>query len=194
MNFQHATFLTSAAKLSQLPADQGIEVAFAGYSNAGKSSALNLLCQQKKLAKTSKTPGRTRLINLFQLDQQQRLVDLPGYGYAKVPQEMKQRWQKTLGDYLRLRECLHGLVIVMDIRHPLKIYDEAMIEWANEASLPVHLLLNKADKYKFGAAKNSLLQVQKQLNPDADISVQLFSALKRQGITELVTRLNEWYH
>lgn len=191
--YQQVQFLTSAAKLSQLPADTGMEVAFAGRSNAGKSSTLNALCQQKGLAKTSKTPGRTQLINLFELDDQRRLVDLPGYGYAKVNLAVKKSWQATLSAYLEKRQCLKGLILIMDIRHPLKEYDCATLEWAVEAGLPVHILLNKADKLKCGAAKNVLLDVQKQLPNIDNLTIQLFSATKKIAVDELIQQLNQWY-
>src|SRR5262245_48745088 len=125
-----AVFLKSAARVSQLPPDLGYEVAFAGRSNAGKSSALNCLTGIKNLARTSKTPGRTQLINLFQLDEERRLVDLPGYGYAKVAMQVKMDWQQNLAHYLEVRNSLKGLVLLMDIRHPLKDLDKMMVDWA----------------------------------------------------------------
>ncbi len=193
--YRQAKFLTSAARLSQLPADSGIEVAFAGRSNAGKSSAINTLTQQNSLAKTSKTPGRTQLINLFELDPERRLVDLPGYGYAKVPQAVKQRWQQTLSQYLEQRQCLLGLILLMDIRHPLKDYDVNMLEWASHCELPVHILLTKADKLKRSPALNALQEVRKYLREyyNDNISIQLFSSLKRQGLDEAYSVLDEWY-
>ncbi|NVJ51870.1 MAG: YihA family ribosome biogenesis GTP-binding protein [Gammaproteobacteria bacterium] len=183
-----------AAELVQLPADAGIEVAFAGRSNAGKSSALNVLCEQKSLARTSKTPGRTQLINLFTLDHERRLVDLPGYGFAKVSLDIKERWQATLSQYLQQRECLRGLVILSDIRHPLKDVDCQMIEWAAEVGLPTHVLLSKADKLKQGAAKSTLLKVKQQLKAiDGAISAQMFSSLKRSGFDTLMAKLIDWF-
>ncbi len=192
--FRQATYLKGAAELVQLPPDGGIEVAFAGRSNAGKSSALNVLCEQKSLARTSKTPGRTQLINLFTLDDERRLVDLPGYGFAKVSLEIKERWQATLSQYLQHRECLRGLVVLTDIRHPLKDVDQQMLMWAAEVGLPCHVLLNKADKLKQGAAKSTLLQVKKQLAEiHPDFTVQNFSALKRTGLDTLLQRLFTWF-
>lgn len=189
-----ANFLKSAAKISQLPEDIGYEVAFVGRSNAGKSSALNTLTHQKQLAKTSKTPGRTQLINLFTLDETRRLVDLPGYGYAKVNLEVKAGWQKTLGDYLSQRQCLKGLIVLMDIRHPLKELDEMLIDFALSRALPVHILLTKADKVSRSEGKNTLNKVKNALGNDNDlISLQLFSSLKKEGIDELISRLNFWY-
>jgi GTP-binding protein len=194
MLYHRATFLTSCAKLGQLPGDTGYEVAFAGRSNAGKSSALNRITRQKGLAKTSKTPGRTQLINLFTLDEERRLVDLPGYGYAKVPLAVKQRWQKTLADYLLQRKCLRGLIVLMDIRHPLQPLDSNMIAWANNHGLPTHILLTKADKLKRGPAMNVLQKVQQQANQDFDqVSIQLFSSVTGQGLEQVYTVLNDWF-
>ena len=192
--YKEAEFLLGAAKLSQLPADQGFEVAFAGRSNAGKSSVLNVLCQQKSLARTSKTPGRTQQINVFNLDEKRRLVDLPGYGYAKVSEKVKKEWQDTLDSYLQQRECLKGVVLIMDIRHPLKPFDTMMVDWAYQSGLPTHVLLNKSDKLKRGPAKNTLFSVLAELKPYADlISVQLFSALKRTGSEDVYDVLDKWF-
>jgi len=192
--YLQATFLKSAARVSQLPADEGYEVAFAGRSNAGKSSALNCLTNNKQLARTSKTPGRTQLINLFSLDPERRLVDLPGYGYAKVALSVKQDWQKNLAQYLEVRHCLRGLVLLMDCRHPLKDLDTLMIDWALNKQIPVHILLTKADKISRSEVKNTVLNVRRHydLLPDL-ISVQAFSSLKKEGIPELITQLNAWY-
>ena len=193
--YRRASFLVSAAKLSQTPPDAGFEVAFAGRSNAGKSSAINVLCDQKSLARTSKTPGRTQLLNFFALDDERRLVDLPGYGYAKVSVNIKQDWQGSLAQYLEQRQCLRGLMLMMDIRHPLKPYDIQMLDWARHIQLPVHVLLTKADKLKRGPATNNLLKVRKQLSEmGADFSVQLFSSLKRQGVAEAHQVLNSWFN
>lgn len=192
--YRQARFLTSAAKLDQTPSDSGFEVAFAGRSNAGKSSAINVLCDQKTLARTSKTPGRTQLLNFFALDNQRRLVDLPGYGYAKVSVSIKQDWQGSLAQYLEQRKCLRGLILMMDVRHPLKPYDRQMLDWASHIKLPVHVLLTKADKLKRGPATNSLLKVKKELaEMDSTFSAQLFSSLKRQGIAEAHQVLNRWF-
>ncbi len=187
-NFSNATYLLSAPSLKQCPPDEGAEIAFAGRSNAGKSSAINILCNNGKLARTSKTPGRTQLLNFFTLNEQQRIVDLPGYGYAKVPLEMKKQWEAHLFEYLRKRECLRALVIVMDVRHPLQELDAQLLNWAVEDELPVLLLLTKADKLKKGQAKNTLLQMEKHLREaevDDLVKVQLFSALKKLGLPEL---------
>jgi GTP-binding protein len=193
--YQHAKFLKSAAKVAQLPADTGIEVAFAGRSNAGKSSALNCLTGIHRLARTSKTPGRTQLINLFTLqDDTHRLVDLPGYGYAKVPLKTKQDWQTNLAHYLEVRQCLRGLVLLMDIRHPLKELDQTMITWGINRELPIHILLTKADKISRGQAQTTVLQVRKHYELlEGLISVQTFSSLKKQGLDELIAHLNTWF-
>jgi GTP-binding protein len=191
--YQQASFITSASNLKQCPEDSGVEVAFAGRSNAGKSSAINTLVAQKALARISKTPGRTQLLNFFAVDEQRRLVDLPGYGYAKVPPKMKDQWVKMMEGYLQKRQSLRGLVLVMDIRHPLTDFDRQMLSWCHEVQMPVHILLTKADKLKFGAAKAILLQVQKTLREQGlEASVQLFSALKRDGVEEAREVLNRW--
>ncbi|MCU7933954.1 MAG: ribosome biogenesis GTP-binding protein YihA/YsxC [Candidatus Thiodiazotropha sp. (ex Dulcina madagascariensis)] len=190
--YHRAHFLKSAARLSQSPVDSGLEVAFAGRSNAGKSSALNTLCGQKSLARTSKTPGRTQLLNFFSLDDDRRLVDLPGYGYAKVAESVKRQWQQTLADYVEHRQCLQGLILLMDIRHPLMAFDLQMLQWITHQGLPTHILLTKADKLKSGAAKNAELKVRRALSDRPEISVQRFSALKKQGIDECHQVLDIW--
>ncbi|MBN0985754.1 ribosome biogenesis GTP-binding protein YihA/YsxC [Amphritea pacifica] len=187
-------FNTSASKLSQCPEDTGAEVAFAGRSNAGKSSAINTLTNAK-LARTSKTPGRTQLINFFDTNiEGVRIVDLPGYGYAKVPIAMKEHWQKHLDDYLQNRECLRGVVLMVDIRHPLKEFDLMMIQWCSEAAMPLHILLTKADKLNRGAAQNALLKMKQQLDVKNNplLTVQTFSALKTTGVEQLREHLNRW--
>ncbi|MBD1227435.1 ribosome biogenesis GTP-binding protein YihA/YsxC [Xenorhabdus griffiniae] len=194
-NYHMTHFITSAPDIRHLPQDVGIEVAFAGRSNAGKSSALNALTRQKSLARTSKTPGRTQLINLFEVEEGVRLVDLPGYGYAEVPEEMKRKWQKALGEYLQKRECLLGLVVLMDIRHPLKDLDRQMIEWAVVTQVPVMVLLTKADKLASGARKSQLAKVRQELiSLDGDIQIEYFSALKKIGIDKLEQKLNLWFN
>ncbi len=192
-DYRQARFLTSASRLAQCPPDEGWEVAFAGRSNAGKSSAINSLTRNHKLARTSKTPGRTQLINFFELTGHQRLVDLPGYGFAKVPQAVKREWTRTLEHYLQHRQSLRGLILLMDVRHPLQPFDQQMLDWALAAAMPVHILLTKSDKLKKGPAKNTLLKVRGQLASHADmVTVQLFSALKHTGHEELVAVLNGW--
>ena len=193
LNFRKAAFLQSASAIENAPTDFGSEVAFAGRSNSGKSSAINTLTHQGKLARTSRTPGRTQLINFFSLSDHQRLVDLPGYGFAKVPLAVKKKWNQQLERYLQYRESLRGLVMLMDIRHPLTEPDRQMLGWAVTASMPVHILLTKADKLKRGPAQSTLLSVREELSTQSDlISVQLFSSLKRQGVDTLGRQLNNW--
>lgn len=194
LNYHKTHFLTSAANITQLPQDSGIEIAFAGRSNAGKSTALNALTNQKNLARTSKTPGRTQLINLFEIEPEYKLVDLPGYGYAAVPEQMKLQWQKSLGEYLQKRECLQGLVVLMDIRHPLKDLDQQMIEWAVASELPVLLLLTKADKLSQSARSKQVKMVREAiLHFQGNIQVEAFSALNKIGIDRLSSKLDEWF-
>lgn len=191
--FTNAKFQMSAPDISHLQQDDGIEVAFAGRSNAGKSSALNTLTRQKNLARTSKTPGRTQMINVFELDPHRRLVDLPGYGFAQVPLAMKKKWQKSLGEYLQKRENLRGLVVLMDIRHPFKDLDQELIYWAVSANLPVLALLTKSDKLKAGKRKAQLLMAREAaLAFCGDVTVHTFSSLNRQGLPELEQVLSAW--
>ncbi|MFZ7223024.1 ribosome biogenesis GTP-binding protein YihA/YsxC [Avibacterium avium] len=194
LNYHKTHFLTSAPNIRVLPEDSGMEIAFAGRSNAGKSTALNALTNQKNLARTSKTPGRTQLINVFEVEPFYKLVDLPGYGYAAVPEQMKIQWQKALGEYLQKRECLGGVVILMDIRHPLKDLDQQMIEWAVSADLPVLLLLTKADKLSQSAVSKQVKMVREAILPfQGDVQVEAFSALKKQGIDKLARKLDSWF-
>ncbi|MEW9809316.1 MAG: ribosome biogenesis GTP-binding protein YihA/YsxC [Candidatus Symbiodolus clandestinus] len=193
INYQSARFILSAENIGQLPQQSGREVAFVGRSNAGKSSALNSLTNQKKLAKTSKLPGRTRLINLFQVAEQSYLVDLPGYGYAQVPDSVKQKWQHSLSDYLWQRRQLQGLVLLMDCRHPLKILDQQLIRWTAEHSLPLLIVLTKKDKLTHSAYKQQELKVQQSLQCyPGKIDVLGFSATKRWGIEALQQKLTLW--
>lgn len=189
-----ARFLTSVPSAELAPADSGAEVAFAGRSNAGKSSALNVLTGQRALARASKTPGRTRQINFFAIgDPARRLVDLPGYGYAQVSDSIRERWQQHLAEYLRERRSLRGLILMMDCRHPLTAMDEHMLLWSAEHELPVHILLTKADKLGRGAALAALRKVEHQLSdlhPGA--GVQLFSALRNTGLEEARAQLAAW--
>ena len=192
INFRSASFLMSASRLKQCPPDTGAEVAFAGRSNAGKSSAINALTRNSRLARTSKTPGRTQLLNFFGLNiEDVRLVDLPGYGYAKVPLAMQREWQKHLNDYLENRDCLAGIVLVMDIRHPLREFDLMIINWCIASELPLHILLTKSDKLKRNAMTNALRDVRKALpeHPEGLISLQSFSASKGDGLPELERQL-----
>jgi len=189
---QNPQFLDAAAKPSQWP-EGGIEVAFAGRSNVGKSSAINTIMQRKKLARTSKTPGRTQQIVFFSLTDNQRVVDLPGYGFAKVPLAVRQEWEKYIGSYISERQNLKGLIQLMDIRHPLTELDQQMLIWCANIGLPIHILLTKADKFKFGAAKNVLLKVARQIEElGIDCSLQLFSAQKRIGVDECREQLLNW--
>lgn len=191
--YRKAAFQISAERLAQAPTDEGWEVAFAGRSNAGKSSAINTITGQKALARTSKTPGRTQLINFFRLDDERRLVDLPGYGFAKAPEAVKRRWQHSMEEYLEGRRSLRGLVLVMDVRHPLTEFDLMMIDWCGHRDLPIHLLLTKADKLKRGPAMATLHQVQRSVAAFGEqAGVQLFSALKRTGIGDLQAVLDAW--
>ncbi|MFT3741293.1 MAG: ribosome biogenesis GTP-binding protein YihA/YsxC [Gammaproteobacteria bacterium] len=191
--YQQANFLLSATALDQLPSDEGAEVAFIGRSNAGKSSAINAITNIKGLARSSKFPGRTQTINLFKLDEDRRLVDLPGYGYAKVPLQIKQRWQAAVDTYLEQRECLKGLILIMDVRQPLKESDQQMIQWAIRCQLPLHILLTKADKLSHGAASSVLRQVETDLlTYPGSITVQLFSSLERKGLEQAWATLDHW--
>ncbi|MFI8748407.1 ribosome biogenesis GTP-binding protein YihA/YsxC [Vreelandella lionensis] len=197
LNYPTARFMISAPTLALCPDDTGAEVAFAGRSNAGKSSAINALTQQNALARTSRTPGRTQLINFFTVmnDESRRLVDLPGYGYAKVPEAVKIEWQKHLSDYLRGRFSLRGLVLLMDVRHPLTEFDQMMLDYADQRGMPVHILLTKADKLKKGPASAALQKVRSRLKEWEDlVSVQLFSSLKRDGVVTLSQKLDQWLH
>jgi GTP-binding protein len=195
ISFDRATFLLSAPSLKECPDDLGAEVAFVGRSNAGKSSAINALTRNGKLARTSKTPGRTQLLNFFQLDEDRRLVDLPGYGYAKVSEKVKKEWQENLSQYLEERQSLKGLVLLADVRLPLQPFDLNFFQWAHEADLPVHLLLTKADKLKRGPASANLLKMMaelKKLGISEQVSGQLFSATKKTGLEELKAQLTNW--
>jgi GTP-binding protein len=181
-HFPEARFIVSAWQPHQFPADDGAEVAFAGRSNAGKSSALNAIAGRKDLARTSKTPGRTQLINFFGLDGAQRLVDLPGYGFAKVPERIKQHWRELLTRYVEARDSLAGLVIVMDARHPLTDFDVQMLDWSRANGLATHILLTKADKLSRGESVTVLKQVRAQVEDVA--TVQLFSAVAKTGVDD----------
>ncbi|MCW0367531.1 putative GTP-binding protein EngB [Xanthomonas sacchari] len=191
---ERAQYLLSAHNARQLPDDGGWEVAFAGRSNAGKSSALNALTRQNALARVSKTPGRTQQLVFFQVQPERYLVDLPGYGYAKVPQELQAHWQKFIDTYFRTREALRGLVVVMDIRHPLKDYDRQMLGYAAQRGLPAHALLTKADKLGRGQQGQVLQQVRKELTSafGDTVSVQAFSGESRQGVDELRGIVGGW--
>jgi len=181
-----------AHEVEQLPEDVGIEVAIAGRSNAGKSSVLNVITANSKLARISKTPGRTQQMNIFVLDNERRLVDLPGYGYAKVPVAMRKHWGVTLNKYFQGRSALSGLVLIMDIRHPQRPEDQQMLDWALEVGLPTHILLNKSDKLSRGAGIALLQKVKGRIKNDL-VSIQLFSALKKTGVEEARALLDQWF-
>ncbi|MBT5835713.1 MAG: YihA family ribosome biogenesis GTP-binding protein [Hellea sp.] len=195
--FNKTSFLMSAPSIKQSPIDEGKEVAFAGRSNAGKSSVINTLTDNKKLARTSKTPGRTQLLNFFSLSEDRRLVDLPGYGFAKVPIIVKRNWDRNLAGYLQERQSLVGVVILMDIRHPLQKYDWQIIRWASESKMPIHLLLTKSDKLTRGAINNVLLSVEEELAKEklsASFTIQAFSSIKKFGLDELKQKLTIWFN
>ncbi|MDH5409084.1 MAG: ribosome biogenesis GTP-binding protein YihA/YsxC [Gammaproteobacteria bacterium] len=190
--YQRAQFTVSVPEPRLAPEDSGMEVAFAGRSNAGKSSALNVITAQKSLARTSKTPGRTQHLVFFELDEQRRLVDLPGYGYAKVPGAVQHKWQTAMSEYLSDRQSLRGLILMVDIRRLLTEFDTQMLDWCQNSQMPVHILLTKSDKLKRGPAKSALLQVRRLLEQYPNTTVQLFSSLKREGENEVRQLLNEW--
>lgn len=191
--FSQAQFLKTVVRLTDLPFPEGREVAFLGRSNVGKSSTLNALVQQKGLARTSRTPGRTQAINIFTLTPPTlKLIDLPGYGFAKAPQAVIKEWHKLIDGYLRQRECLVGLVLIMDIRHPLQGMDQAMFDWLLQSEIPVHLVLNKCDKLSRMQAQQALKKLHLALSAYSNISLQLFSASKKTGLEELRLKVFEW--
>lgn len=193
--FHNAKFFTTVNHLKDLP-DTAAEIAFVGRSNAGKSSAINTLCNHVRLAYVSKTPGRTQHINFFELSNGHFMVDLPGYGYAQVPEAIRAHWVKLLGDYLQTRPSLLGLVLIMDIRHPLKPLDIQMLDFFAQTERPVHILLSKADKLSKNEQIKTLSSVKKALKPFAErqtVTVQLFSSLKKQGIEEVEHIVQSWF-
>jgi GTP-binding protein len=190
-HYRQTRFLLGAPDARRAPPDTGFEVAFAGRSNAGKSSALNTLTGQRALARISKAPGRTREINFFQVAHERRLVDLPGYGYAKVTRRVREQWQEGIARYLETRRSLCGVVLLMDVRHPLRDSDRQVLGWCHLAGLPTHVLLTKADKLKRGPAQAALMQVRKSLSASA--TAQVFSARSRDGLEQLIERLNDWF-
>ena len=194
--FHHARFYTTVNHLKDLPATSA-EIAFVGRSNAGKSSAINTLTNHTRLAYVSKTPGRTQHINFFELANGQFMVDLPGYGYAQVPEAVRQHWVTLLGNYLQTRSQLIGLILIMDIRHPLKELDKRMLDFFAVTKQPVHILLSKADKLSKNEQIKTLAQVKKLLQPYVarqQVTVQLFSSLKKQGIDEVNQIVSEWFN
>ena len=193
--FRHASFETSIAKPSALPLADGFEIAFAGRSNAGKSSAINTLAGHTRLAYVSKTPGRTQLLNFFRLPCGARLVDLPGYGYAAVPERIRLQWGGLIENYLKTRMALAGLVLMMDARHPLTALDRQMIGWFAPSGRPIHILLTKSDKLSRGAAQAALRKVREALaehDHGGRITVQLFSSLTRNGVEECERVVGAW--
>ncbi|MDQ1121366.1 MULTISPECIES: ribosome biogenesis GTP-binding protein YihA/YsxC [Pseudoxanthomonas] len=189
-----ARYLLSAHNARQLPADDGLEVAFAGRSNAGKSSALNALAGHNALARVSKTPGRTQQLVFFEVRPQRCLVDLPGYGYAKVPMDLQAHWQAFIDQYFATRQSLRGLVVVMDIRHPLKDYDRQMLGYAVQRSLPAHVLLTKGDKLGRGQQSQTLAAVRKELSSafGDSVGVQVFSSESKQGVDQARAVVQTW--
>lgn len=191
INFSAASYVLSAHLPNQLPEDRGVEVAFAGRSNVGKSSAINAITNHGRLAKVSKTPGRTQQINFFSLGEDIHLVDLPGYGFARAPEALREHWGRFITDYLLDREALRGMVLPMDIRHPLTGLDVAMLDLCLQAELPVHILLTKADKISRGKGMGILQKIRHQLVDQPEMSIQLFSALKKTGVDEARRRISE---
>ena len=189
--YRQAKFLLSCPSLKGCPIDSGYEVIFAGRSNAGKSSAINTLTEQKKLAKVSRTPGRTQHLVFFDLGHDRRLVDLPGYGYAKVPDSVKQDWHQNMSEYFDNRQCIKAAILVMDCRHPFKPFDQMMLDWCVNSKVPIHILLTKSDKLKRGAASAAKLSALKVVKDLPSVSVQLFSSLKKVGVSELSHYLNQ---
>lgn len=188
--YPEAHFIKSANASGQFVPDTGTEVAFAGRSNAGKSSAINIIVNRRQFARTSKTPGRTRLVNFFSLGGERRLVDLPGYGFARVADEMRRHWADLMADYFEMRKSLRGMFLVVDIRRRLTDYDRQMLSFADSVGLPTHILLTKTDKLKRGQAAKALLEVRRDLNEAA--TVQHFSALTRLGEEEARAKLDEF--
>ena len=189
VNLNSAKFVTAAHKSSQWMDDVGSEVAFAGRSNSGKSSAINAITGQKRLAITSKTPGRTQQIVFFEIDSDTKLIDLPGYGYAKVPANVQQHWAGEIERYLSLRQSLRALVLTMDIRHPLKPFDRQLLEWCTESSVDVHILLTKADKLSKSKQSAALRTVKKEYEAVEEVTVQVFSATTGVGLQDARRRV-----
>jgi len=192
-SFSNVSFIKSAPTLLLSPEDVGIEVAFVGRSNAGKSSAINTIAGRSGLARTSKTPGRTQLMNYFYLDEFRRIVDLPGYGYAKVPYRIQVQIEELLGSYLSQRQCLQGVILLMDIRHPMMKTDKHFIDFAEQYDLPIHILLTKCDKLSRSKSNQVLIETRKAISVYPNVSVQSFSATERIGIEEVYSKLDEWF-
>jgi len=191
--YAQAVFLSGAVQRTQFPPDQGTEIAFAGRSNVGKSSAINIITGVRALARTSKTPGRTQQINFFQLDEERRFVDLPGYGYAKVPEKLRRDWAVMVGDYLRDRQSLRGVVLLMDVRRPLTTLDSQLVDWCHAANLPFHVVLTKCDKLSQSIAGTARRETYRRLAALRDgVEVVLFSATRKQGADEVRRYLDRW--
>jgi len=186
-------FVTTIANTGALPPARGAEVAFAGRSNAGKSSAINALAQHKRMAFVSKTPGRTQHINFFRVGPEQYLVDLPGYGYAAVPAAARAHWEELIGGYLQTRTCLRGVILIMDARHPLTELDRRLLDWLKPSGRPVHVLLSKADKLSRQGATTTLRKIDMMLRRDyANCSAQIFSSTQKIGMVEAAAKIQEW--
>ncbi|MCS5712735.1 ribosome biogenesis GTP-binding protein YihA/YsxC [Candidatus Berkiella aquae] len=193
-SFSNVSFIKSAPTLAQSPMDTGIEIAFVGRSNAGKSSAINTITGRDGLARTSKTPGRTQLMNYFYIDENRRLVDLPGYGYAKVPERVQREIEELLSSYLSQRQCLQGVILLMDIRHPLMEADKRFLDFAQQYDLPIHILLTKCDKLSRGKSNLTLIETRKELSAYPNVTAQTFSATHRIGLEEIYRKLDEWFN
>lgn len=192
-HYQKVHFLLSVANIKQLPPDLGVEIAIVGRSNAGKSSVLNTLTHNKQLARVSRTPGRTQFINMFAFDAKHRIADLPGYGFAKAPRSSKQSWQKLIKAYFEVRESLQGVLLVMDIRHPFKAFDQQLLKFCSNYHLPVHILLNKSDKLTQSACIKTMKEMAALTQQHNSVTFQCFSALKGKGVKELQALLDSWY-
>jgi GTP-binding protein len=190
---RNAHFTIGVQHLRQLPIDEGFEVAFTGRSNVGKSSAINAITGRKSLARTSKIPGRTQQLNFFELDEDRRIVDLPGYGFAKAPVQARRHWERLVYEYLSNRQSLVGIMSLMDIRHPLTDLDTMMVNWSAEQGIALHIILTKADKLRRGPAMNTLQRVRSVLKQSGvNTSIQLFSSLKLNGVIEARVKLAQW--
>jgi GTP-binding protein len=191
--FRDIHFVLSAAALAQLPADDGVEVAFVGRSNAGKSSAINAITAHKRLARTSKTPGRTTAINVFAIDEDRRLLDLPGFGYARVPESVSRRWTRLVGRYLQSRRSLAGLILLIDVRRLAGAQEQALLAWCRDNAIPAHVLLNKSDKLGRGDNAEALRRLRNELPVyGPQVTAQLFSAHARQGLGQVRGILADW--
>ena len=191
--YRQSEFLLSAHDISHFPADSGREVAFVGRSNVGKSSVINTITDQTGLARTSKTPGRTQQINFFTVEEDVRLVDLPGYGFAKVPASVRKQWDIVINDYFNYRNSLAGLILIIDVRRELSAEDNNMLEWCQARNIKIHLLLNKADKLPFGQQKQALSRFEREL-AGRQASLQLFSATTKAGLEQALETLNLWLY